>query len=72
MNAATIAYKKQVWDFLKKIKPGKTYTVAKLSKPENREQFVEAIKEYMRTWPWQGHISFNHNYSKFYKMDKID
>lgn len=72
MNAATTAYNKKVWDFLEKIKPGKTYSVAKLSKPETREQFVEAIEEYMRTWPWQGHITFNHDYSKFYKIEPIN
>ncbi len=72
MNATTAAYNKKVWDFLEKIKPGKTYSVAKLAKPENRKQFIAAVKLYMDTWPWQGHISFNHDYSKFYKMHPVE
>ena len=71
MKSIKDEYKKQVWEFLEKIKPGKTYTVSKLVKSKNREQFVEEIKAYMRAWPWQGHISFNHDYSKFYKMHPV-
>ena len=71
MNAATDVYNKMVWEFLEKIKPGKTYSVDKLAKPENREQFVAAVKFYMDTWPWQGWITFNRDYSKFYKMHPV-
>jgi hypothetical protein len=42
--------------------------VDNLCKPENRETFIEAIKEYMESFPWQGYVTFNHDYSKFYRM----
>ena len=71
MKSLQDEYRKQVWEFLEKIKPGKTYTVSKLVKSKNRVRFVEEIKAYMRTWPWQGYISFNHDYSKFYKMHPV-
>jgi hypothetical protein len=71
MNSTTLEYKRKVWQFLEKIKPDKRYTVAKLAKPENLEAFVEAIKEYMASFPYQGWISFNADYTKFYKSSPI-
>ena len=68
MKTDSLEYKKDVWQFLENIKPGETYSVTNLCKPENQHDFVEAIKEYMRSFPWQGYISFNHDYSKFYRM----
>ena len=71
MNPATIEYKQKVWQFLKSMKPGETYTVAKLAKPVNREAFVATVKEYMDTWPWQGWLNFNADYTKLYKIEPI-
>lgn len=71
MNATTLEYKKKVWDFLERIEPGRTYTVAKLAKPQNREAFVNAIKEYMESLPYGGWVMFNHNYTKFYKTTAV-
>ena len=68
MKTESIEYKRDVWQFLEKIKPGKNYTVDNLCKRENQKDFVEAIKEYMESFPWQGYITFNHDYSKFYRM----
>ena len=68
MKADSLEYKREVWQFLEKIEPGKNYTVDNLCKPENREAFINAIKEYMESLPWQGYVTFNHDYSKFYRM----
>ena len=68
MNSKSLEYKREIWRFLENIEPDKNYTVNNLCKPENRDDFVDAIKEYMRSFPWQGYISFNHDYSKFYRM----
>ena len=68
MNSDFLEYKQKVWQFLESIKPGKMYTVAKLAKQKNREVFIAAIKEYMEALPWQGYITFNHNYTKFYRV----
>jgi len=68
MTTDLLEYKREVWQFLEKINPGKNYTVDNLCKPETREAFVEAIKEYMRSLPWQGYVTFNNDYSKFYRM----
>lgn len=71
MNQPTIEYKKKVWQFLETMERDKTYTIAKLAKRETREAFITAVKEYMDTWPWQGWLSFNADYSKIYKIHPI-
>ncbi len=71
MDANSLEYKQGVWKFLEEIEPGRVYTIARLAKKENREAFVAAVKEYMDSLPWQGHITFNHDYSKIYKMTPI-
>jgi len=71
MNAATVEYKRKVWEFLETMKPDVTYSVSKLAKPENRSAFITAVKEYMDAWPWQGWLSFNKDYSKIYKIHPI-
>lgn len=68
MKTDLLEYKREVWKFLEKIEPGKNYTVVNLCKPENQHGFIEAIKEYMESLPWQGYVTFNHDYSKFYRM----
>lgn len=71
MNTATIEYRKKVWKFLEEIQPDHTYTIAKLAKPETREDFIAAVKEYMNKHPWQGWLNFNADYSKIYKIHPI-
>lgn len=71
MRSATDEYRQEVWDFLEKIKPGDTYTIDKLCKAKNREQFVNHIKEYMDAFPFQAGITFNQDYTKFYRMEPL-
>ena len=71
MNNATIEYKRKVWDLLERMKPHERYKVARLTIPENREMFVECIKEYMRSFPYDGWISFNFDFSEFYKSAQV-
>ncbi len=69
MNTVTTAYIiKRVREFMNKISPEKTYRVEKLPKPEIREQLVSVTKKYIYRYPWQGHITFNHDYSISYKL----
>jgi hypothetical protein len=68
MKTDLLEYKRDVWQFLEKVEPGKNYTVDNLCKQENKEAFIEAIKEYMESLPWQGYVTFNFDYSKFYRM----
>ncbi len=72
MNPKLLDYKRRVWLFLENLKPGNTYTVAKLSTPETRDKFVAAIKEYMDSLPAQGFVTFNSDYSKFYRITPPD
>lgn len=67
MKPATIEYKQKVWQFLDKMKPGERYVVNKICEPENQEAFIECVKKWMDKLPYQGGLSFNHNYSEFYK-----
>jgi len=71
MNSTTLEYKQQVWQFLEKTKPGERYTLDKLAKPENREAFMAAIKEYMASLPYNGWISFNSDFTKFYRTEAV-
>jgi hypothetical protein len=45
--------------------------MAKLAKPENREAFVAAIKEYMASLPYNGWIFFNSDFTKFYRTAAV-
>lgn len=71
MNPSSLEYKQKVWRFLEKTKPGERYTIANLVKPENRKAFIEAIKEYMESLPYQGWISFNSDYTQFYRIPPL-
>jgi hypothetical protein len=71
MNSTTLEYRQKVWRFLEKTKPGERYTVDKLAKPENREAFMAAIKEYMASLPYNGWISFNSDFTKFYRTEAV-
>ncbi len=68
MKTDLLEYKREIWQFLEKIEPGKNFTVDNLCKRENQKDFVEAIKEYMESFPWQGYVTFNFDYSKFYRV----
>jgi len=67
----TIEYKEKVWQFLDKMKPDEPCEIAKKVKPETREDFITAVKQYMDKHPWQGWLSFNRDYSKIYKIHPI-
>ncbi len=71
MITSTIEYKRKVWDLLERMKPHERYKVARLALPENREMFVEYVREYMRSFPYQGWISFNFDFSEFYKSTRV-
>lgn len=64
-------YKRRVWEFLERIEPGQMYVVDSQCKPENRALFVQSVKDYMDAMPWQGWLSFNADYTKFYKIHPI-
>jgi len=71
MNSPTIEYKEKVWRFLEAMKPDEAIIIAQKTKPETREDFITAVKEYMDTKPWQGWLSFNKDYSVIYKIHPI-
>lgn len=66
MNQDTDAYKKKVWSFLNKMKPGQRHIISDICEQENYDKFVASIKEWMDAFPYQGGVSFNHDYSEFY------
>jgi hypothetical protein len=71
MNTITVEYKEKVWRFLEAMKPDEPIIIAQKVKPETREDFITAVKEYMDKEPWQGWLSFNKDYSKLYKIHAI-
>ncbi len=71
MSTATIEYKQKVWQFLDKMKPGERKKVSTICEAENTEAFINSIKEWMDGKPFQGYVSFNKDYTSFYKTDII-
>lgn len=71
MNSATIEYRKKVHRFLERMQPGERYKVAALATPDTRAKFLEEIKNYMRSLPYDGWISFNHDFTEFYKTPAV-
>jgi hypothetical protein len=71
MSVAVTEYKQKVWLYLDRMKPGQRFKIEDLSKDETRDQFVEAIKEFMDSFPYQAQLSFNHDYTEVYKMTPI-
>ena len=71
MKQISLEYKKKVWNFLERMKPGQRLKVNDLATPETREDFIEAIKEFMASLPFNGHICFNHDYSEFYRTTPL-
>jgi len=67
MKSPTIEYKLKVWAFLEEMKPGKMYSIDKLAKIAHREAFCESVKEYMRSFAFNGFITFNHDFTKIYR-----
>ncbi len=66
-------YKDKVWEFLDNIEPCINYTISNICIPENRNKFIACIKSYMDTKkPFQGHITFNHDYTIIYKTNEIE
>lgn len=62
-------YTKEIFQFLDSIPSGKTYTVDKLCKQVNRQKFIQAVKHYMDSYPYQGGVSFiTEKYERFRKM----
>lgn len=66
MKSAAKEYKQKVWDFLNEMKPGERYIIDEICERENNENFVDWIKEWMDALPYQGGLSFNHDYTEFY------
>ncbi len=66
MCSVTNVYKQKVWVFLDNMKPGERYKIEKICERENYNRFVAHIKEWMAAFPYQGGLSFNHDYSEFY------
>jgi len=72
MDNPTLLYHQKVWEFLDGIEPGVYYTIENLCTPETKKKFVACIKSYMDTkTPFQGNVTFNHDYSKIYKTNEI-
>jgi hypothetical protein len=65
------AYKNKVWEFLEAMEPDQCHSVVHIAKPENRALFLQSVKDYMDATPWQGWLSFNKEYTKFYKIHPI-
>ncbi|WP_372775633.1 hypothetical protein [Mangrovibacterium sp.] len=71
MNTATIEYKQKVWQFLDKMKPGERKKVSMICEAENTDKFIASVKEWMDGKLFQGYISFNKDYTEFYKTEEI-
>ncbi len=57
-------YTHKVFEFLAKATPGQSFTIDKICKSENRERFIEAVKLWIRSFPYGGGVTFNNDYTK--------
>jgi hypothetical protein len=62
-------YVTRVNDLLKAMKPGDVINIAKASKEDTRELFLECIKYYMRSHEWQDGLSFTRGFVSVQKYD---
>lgn len=65
------AYENKVCEFLEKMPANSRYRVDQLAAAETRENFIAAAKLYMDSFPFQGYITFNHDYTEIYKTNSI-
>ncbi len=64
-------YEIRICEFLEKMPHNARYSIHKLATAETREKFIETVKLYMDSFPFQGYITFNQDYSEIYKTEKI-
>lgn len=57
-------YTHKVFEFLGKATPGQSFTIDKICKSENRDRFIEAVKLWIRSFPYGGGVTFNNDYTK--------
>lgn len=57
-------YTTKVFQFLEKATPGQSFTIEKICKAETRERFIEAVKLWIRSFPYGGGVTFNDDYTK--------
>lgn len=62
-------YLNKVWALLDAMKPGDLINIAKNTRPETRELFMECIKLYMREHEWQNGLSFTRGFVDLQKYD---
>jgi len=72
MDNEYIIYQQKVWEFLDSMASGDAFIIENLTKAENRKKFITCVKSYMDTkTPFQGYVTFNHDYSRIYKTCEI-
>ena len=64
-----VQYTEQIWTFLDKLKPGDKVSVGSIVKKVNHDKFIQAVKDYIETWPYGGGIEFSADYSHIKKIN---
>ena len=64
-------YRKKVIDFLDRMPVGSVYIIDHICKTENKEMFIEIVKEYIISTrrAYSNGIEFTSDYSRIRKMD---
>lgn len=65
-------YTRRVFNFLENAKPGQIFTIERICKPENRERFIEAVKLWIRSFPYGGGVVLSNDYKKIFIRDLND
>jgi hypothetical protein len=63
-------YVTRVNKLIEAMKPDDRIEIAKLTRANRRDLFVECVKSYMRSTPWQGWIQFNADFSIINKYNE--
>lgn len=62
-------YIKKVNTLLETMKPGDRLDIIRITKPDTRDLFIEAIKLFMREHEWQYGLSFARGFNELRKYD---
>lgn len=64
-------YERKVCKFLDEMAPGTRYHIKEIATAKTREIFIAATKRFMDSFPFQGYVTFNHDYTEIYKTSSI-
>lgn len=64
-----MTWEDKIYKFLNEMKPGCSIKINDVCRSENREKFIELVKEYIDNHPYGNGIEFSTDYSQIRKTE---